>query len=546
MKLLSLAPARTRDPVAVLWGLCVWLATVGNLPLWWRISELPEVSGLRGWAVGAALAGIVTTLLVVFLSGWVWPRWLKPVGVLLLLVSASSSYFMAQYGIVIDSTMLANVAATDVREVRDLLAPGLLGALLLGGALPAWWLWRQPLAPVPWKRAAARQALGALAALLVAVALVWLVFQDLASIMRNHKSLRYMVNPLNSIYAVAQMVGPSKATAGTLQPVAAVVQLRNTPTHPDQAPLFVLVLGETARAANFGLGGYARDTTPLLRQVQSEGGLTYFSDVRSCGTSTQASVPCMFSHLGKADFESDSGRYENLLDVLQRAGLAVLWLDNQSGCKGLCDRVPYVSTTAMACEGDECHDEIMLKTLPAEWAKLPAERRARGTVVVMHQMGSHGPAYYKRTPPEHKAYLPECTTNVLADCDPQALVNTYDNTIRYTDHLLAQTIAWLKQQNRPTALLYVSDHGESLGENGLYLHGMPYRLAPQVQTHVPMLTWLSGPWQAARPAQLSCVNQKAQQALSHDNLFHSVLGLMGVSTQAYRAELDISAGCTGG
>jgi lipid A ethanolaminephosphotransferase len=181
------------------------------------------------------------------------------------------------------------------------------------------------------------------------VALVWLVFQDLASIMRNHKSLRYMVNPLNSIYAVAQMVGPSKATAGTLQPVAAVVQLRNTPTHPDQAPLFVLVLGETARAANFGLGGYARDTTPLLRQVQSEGGLTYFSDVRSCGTSTQASVPCMFSHLGKADFESDSGRYENLLDVLQRAGLAVLWLDNQSGCKGLCDRVPYVSTTAMAC-----------------------------------------------------------------------------------------------------------------------------------------------------------------------------------------------------
>jgi lipid A ethanolaminephosphotransferase len=537
------APVQGRHPVGVLWGLCLWLATVGNLPLWWRLGHLPEVSGVRGWGVGLVLVCLVALLLQVFLSLWVWPRWLKPAATLLLLVSASSSYFMVQYGIVIDSSMLANVAATDVREVRDLLSPGLVGALLLVGVLPAWWLWRQPVRPLPWRQVVLRQGLGALGALLLALALGWLVFQDLASLMRNHKPLRYMVNPLNSLYATAQLIGPAKAHAGPLQPVGVDAHLRHPAATPGQAPLLVLVLGETARAANFGLGGYARDTTPRLHQLQSESGFTYFSNVRSCGTSTQASVPCMFSHLGKRAFESDPGRHENLLDVLHHAGLAVLWLDNQSGCKGLCDRVPTVSTTGMNCAQGECHDDIMLKTLPLAWDKLPADRKARGTVVVMHQMGSHGPAYYKRTPAEHKVFLPECTTNVLADCDPQALINTYDNTLVYTDYLLAQTIAWLKQQQRPTALLYVSDHGESLGENGLYLHGMPYSLAPDVQTQVPMLTWLSAAWQAAWPVQAPCVKTKASQALTHDHLFHSVLGLMGVNTQVYQPTLDITAGC---
>ncbi len=539
------APATGRHPVGVLWGLCLWLATFGNLPLWWRVSQLPEVSGARGWAVGLALGGLVALLLVVFLSLWVWPRWLKPVAALLLLVSASNNYFMAQYGIVIDSSMLANVAATDAREVRDLLSPAMLGTLLFGGVLPAWWLWRQPLRPLPWRHLLLRQVLGALGALVLVLALGWLVFQDLASLMRNHKSLRYMVNPLNSLYATAQLIGPSKANAGPLQAVGDDALLRHRAATPEQAPLLVVVLGETARAANFGLGGYARETTPQLRKLQTESGFAYYHQVQSCGTSTQASVPCMFSHLGKKAFESAGGRHENLLDVLHKAGLAVLWVDNQSGCKGVCDRVPHVSTTALACAEDECHDEIMLKTLPGEWNKLPADRKARGTVVVMHQMGSHGPAYYKRTPAAYKVFMPECTSNVLAECNPQALVNTYDNTLVYTDHLLASTIAWLKQQQRPTALLYVSDHGESLGENGLYLHGMPYSLAPKEQTHVPMLTWLSSSWQAAWPRQAPCMKAKTQQALSHDHLFHSVLGLMGVSTQVYQPALDITAGCPG-
>jgi lipid A ethanolaminephosphotransferase len=329
-----------------------------------------------------------------------------------------------------------------------------------------------------------------------------------------------------------------------------------------RAPLLVLVVGETARAANVSLGGYGhdsgRDTTPALRalqarglapQGQKEGQLHYFSQVTSCGTNTQASVPCMFSHHGKEGHESQSGSFDNLLDVLQRAGLAVLWLDNQSGCKGVCDRVTHINTRehtdARYCTDGECLDEVMLSVLDAQLAALPPQRTAQGVVVVLHQMGSHGPAYHKRSPPAHKAFMPECTSNALPDCSHQELINAYDNSLRYTDHFLSQTVQWLQRQPVQGAMLYVSDHGESLGEHNLYLHGLPYALAPQVQKHVPMVTWLSESVQQRLRLNTTCLSQRTAEPLSHDHLFHSVLGLMDVQTQAYRAELDALAPCRG-
>uniref|UniRef100_UPI0012FE841F phosphoethanolamine transferase n=1 Tax=Macromonas nakdongensis TaxID=1843082 RepID=UPI0012FE841F len=314
----------------------------------------------------------------------------------------------------------------------------------------------------------------------------------------------------------------------------------------DDAPLIVLVVGETARAANFGLGGYARDTTPRLRALAQAGELAYFRNVSSCGTNTQTSVPCMFSGQGRSDYDADLYR-ENLLDVLQRAGLAVLWLDNQSGCKGVCDRVPHASTRERPdpefCPDGECLDEVMLRALPAELERLDPARRARGTVVVLHQMGSHGPAYHLRSPARFKTFGTECTSAALQNCPPEQIVNAYDHSLRYTDHLLASTIDWLRAQPRPSALLYVSDHGESLGEKGLYLHGMPYAMAPTEQTHVPMLFWQSP--QMAQRAGLStdCLRRQADRPLSHDHLFHSMLDLGGVRTQVYRPELDLFQPC---
>ena len=178
---------------------------------------------------------------------------------------------------------------------------------------------------------------------------------------------------------------------------------------------------------------------------------------------------------------------------------------------------------------------------------LPPWRRssARGVVLVMHPMGSHGPAYHKRSPAAFKRFMPECASNVLSDCSTQELVNAFDNTIAYTDHFLASTIAWLKARDKlaDTAMVYVSDHGESLGENNLYLHGLPYAIAPDVQKHVPWITWLSGGFERRSGITMACLRQHADTRLTHDNLFHSILGLIDVRTSAYRRELDMHTVC---
>jgi lipid A ethanolaminephosphotransferase len=166
-------------------------------------------------------------------------------------------------------------------------------------------------------------------------------------------------------------------------------------------------------------------------------------------------------------------------------------------------------------------------------------------LLVLHQMGSHGPAYAKRSPHGRKPFEPECTTNVLQQCENKALINAYDNSIAYTDHVLGQTIGWLKQQAAAYdgAMLYVSDHGESLGEKNLYLHGLPYAVAPIEQKHVPMLLWASPQTLSDLPLQLDCLQAARGNALSHDNLFHTTLGLLGIRAAEYHARLDAFAAC---
>jgi lipid A ethanolaminephosphotransferase len=536
-------------PTALLLILALWLATAGNLPLWRALWKLPETHGLQAAVTLGSLVLVVLAATVLLLGLFLWPRWLKPAGIALLLITASSSYFMSSYGIVIDPSMLTNVVQTDMGEALDLVSWPLVVTLLLGAVLPGIWWWRQPVRRVGGGRLVLQQLGVGLLGLLVAVAMLWISFQDVASLMRNHKTLRYMINPFNTVYAVARVsVGRAAQAQQTLQPVGMDAHLVSPGDSVDTSPLIVLVVGETARAANFGLGGYERDTTPLLKQLQSEGDLVYFSNVSSCGTNTQTSVPCMFSPQGRETFDGGDTHQENLLDVLQRAGLAVLWLDNQSGCKGVCDRVPHTDTRNLnlpdICPEGECFDEAMLRALPGELARLDPERRARGTVVVMHQMGSHGPAYYKRSPPAMKLFQPECTSHALQECPPEQIQNAYDNSLRNTDHLLAETVRWLQTLQRPTALVYVSDHGESLGEKGLYLHGMPYRMAPTEQTHVPMLTWASKPLQQAQGLRLDCLRAQAAQPWSHDNLFHTMLGLARVGTTARDGSLDMLAPCT--
>jgi len=297
--------------------------------------------------------------------------------------------------------------------------------------------------------------------------------------------------------------------------------------------LVILVVGETARADHFSLNGYERDTNPRLRQVN----VFSASNFQACGTSTAVSVPCMFMLDGETKSTLEINKQENLLDVLQRSGVNVLWRDNNSDSKGVASRVQYEDFRSPkinpVCD-TECRDEGMLAGLQQY-----IDLHPRGDIlIVLHQMGNHGPAYYKRYPPAFEKFKPACKESDLSRCSREEIVNAYDNAILYTDHFLAKAIELLKKNDSrfETALFYVSDHGESLGENGIYLHGMPKSIAPEAQLHVPAVMWFGRNFHAVTP---SALREKSKMRFSHDNVFHTILGFFEIESETYRPLKDI-------
>lgn len=489
----------------------------------------------------ASFGVLLVTLFNLLLQALPARALLKPALVLLLMSAAMVSHFAGSYGTIVDRHMIASVLQTDAREVRDLLGVPMLARLLLLGVLPSMLVWRVPLAARSWRRAAALRAGIVVSSIAMLALLLWPSYQDYAFFLREHRELGQMVNPATAMIAVAKFAMDEPRADGPVQEVAGTLT-RMTPAGRGRRPaVIVLVLGETARAANFSLNGYARPTNPELSLLP----VVSFDNVYSCGTSTAESVPCMFSHLGRAEYSAGAARAaENLLDIAQRAGLEVVWIENNAGCKGVCERIRTEQTShgtdPALCPNGECRDEVMLAPLRR------VIREARGdTVVVMHMNGSHGPAYFKRYPRQFRKFTPTCETSRIRSCSPQAIRNTYDNTILYTDHFLAETIATLDAEaaRLDTAMLYVSDHGESLGEASTWLHGLPYRIAPDVQKHVPMIMWASEGYRMRQDLDLDCLRNGRAAPVTHDHLFHSMLGLLGVRTGLYSEELDVAARC---
>ena len=529
----------------------LWLSSVCNAGLWLAVWRLPDLVGFKSVAFMLGFFVFICGLQIAFLSLFAWGKLVKPVLIFVLIYAALGAYFMLSYGVVVDKSMLVNVLQTDLRESKELFSLQLVWVLGLMALLPTVLLWRVKVQSAPFFVQLKHNIVLMLLAIILAVAAVMLTFQSTASVMRNHKELRFMINPLNSVYALGLIVAePFTRAKLATQAIGQDAKTGMSWQTNKKPTLLIVVVGETARAANFSLNGYARDTNPELAQAQ----VANFSNVHSCGTSTAASVPCMFSHLGREAYNKRSANFEGLLPVLKHAGLSVLWRDNNAGCKGVCstepaeyDEMSHLSVADL-CQNQACFDEILLHQLDERAANILNNRKAsqaNGLVIFMHQMGSHGPAYYLRSPQAYKAFLPECVSNNLQDCTQAQVINAYDNTIRYTDHFLAQTIKWLNHHENQydTAMLYVSDHGESLGENNTYLHGLPYLIAPDVQKHVPMVVWLSPQMQAHSGVSMACLQQQKDVALSHDNLFHSVLGLLDIHTTVYREALDLFAPC---
>lgn len=533
----------------------IWLATLGNLALWQELTRLPEMNDLRAVWFGVSFALLIAALISMSLSVLCWRWTLKPVISVFLIAAALGAYFMLSYGVVIDSTMIVNVLQTDLRESRDLISGKMILTLAVFALLPMGLLWRTKV-----KRLSVLHQIGHstfLFACGIALALVAVLpnYQNFASTMRNNIQLRFLINPLNSFYALGDvLIEPIQNNATSVVPLGLDVKLGPSHSVQPKAPLLILVVGETARSGNFSINGYEKNTTPNLSQLQKNtdntGVLTSFNNVWACGTSTATALPCMFSHLDRLAYQDSKENLENLVDVLQRAGMAVIWLENQSGCKGVCDRIYRASTGKLTdptyCATGECFDEIMLHKLSERFNEFSQDKLEKGIVVIMHQMGSHGPAYYKRAPEAIKKFKPECSTNVLQDCTRDQVTNAYDNTILYNDYFLNLVVKFLKDKEPhvQTAMIYVADHGESLGENNVYLHGLPYAIAPDVQKKVPWINWLSNDFLQRNGINSKCLALKKDSRLSHDNYFHSVLGLLDIKTAVYKPELDVYATCS--
>ncbi|WP_339674119.1 phosphoethanolamine--lipid A transferase [Dasania marina] len=462
----------------------------------------------------------ILVLFIAVLSLLLPVRWVCS---LFLLTAAVAGFYMDRFGITFDDVMLQNIVETDVSEAADLFSYGLILYVLVLGVFPVIGLWLLKFTPSLWWREL-RYGLQTALVSIFAMVLCIVSFSDVYAVFSHeHKNLRYYSNPSYAIYSLGKFIASYSKTV-------TVTEIKTTSPNADIADtdtgheLIIMVVGETARRDRFSLNGYARNTNP---ELSKESRLVSYSHISACGTSTAVSVPCMFSMLDRDDYSrSAASGMENVLDVLARVGVNVLWRDNNSGSKGVADRIPFEDFSDKArnpvCDV-ECRDVGMLQGLQEY-----IDAQNGDILIVLHQMGNHGPAYYKRYPAEFERFTPACHSAELGQCSDEEINNAYDNAILYTDYFLAKAIALLKANtpNYETALLYVSDHGESLGENGLYLHGMPYLIAPAEQIEVPVIAWVG----ESSDVDISSALELKDVSNSHDAVCHALLDLFEVDS----------------
>ncbi|MCU0816692.1 MAG: sulfatase-like hydrolase/transferase [Cypionkella sp.] len=482
-----------------------YVLVVLNTGFWQRVAEVFPASPVQPVLFGAAIYGL-TLLLLELLGPW---RLQRPVAAGLILISASAHYFEQNFGVLIDREMVRNVMETTVTESQHLVTLSAVFWIGLTGVLPAALVfWPRVRRFGPWHHLW-RWPLGVALTFGLLVGGLFSDFKAFSAALRERHDLMAAYQPGGTLHAVVRYGREQwKSADPVAQPLGRDAKAGPFLAAAEKPVLLVVFAGETARAQNWGLNGYQRDTTPGLAARE----VINFPDVTACGTSTAVSLPCMFSRLSAADY-SRAGFLgeENLLDVLGHAGFQVEWHDNNTGDQRIATRTGWTQVEA---------------------------------TLVLHMIGSHGPAYHLRYPPERAPFQPECQTAVFADCTPAQIVNSYDNTILETDHVLSQAIDLLATSDRVLpGLIFLSDHGESLGEDGLYLHAAPKFMAPDVQTKVPMVMWLAPSFAGSLGLETSCLRTAAKSAISHDNLFHTVLGLLDIETGARDSALDLATPC---
>ncbi|MGW8908292.1 phosphoethanolamine transferase [Brucella cytisi] len=516
----------------------LYIAGMFNQTFWQRVVSYFNSAPAPIMAVWFIVAGLLISLTTTFSIKYL----IKPVLILLIVSGSAASWFTDQFGTIIDSDMIANAVQTTGAEAGNLLSRGFILHLLLTGLLPSLIICWVKVSHRPFLKKALYNLALIIPCLAIAIVAFWGTSRTLISTVREHHDLLRVINPVVPIgsavkYALKETLArPLQFHAAGLD--ARIVSVEVT----DRPRITIVVAGETARADNFSLQGYDRITNPELQKRD----IIYFKNTTSCGTATAQSLPCMFSPLRRKDFSVEkAAATSSLPDILATAGVRTEWWDNNTGSKGVADRIKtqsfYEGNDPRFCIDGECQDDIMLEKLD-DWL----DRTKRDSVLFIHQLGSHGPAYFKRYPEAFRRFKPDCRGLDYSKCSADEVQNAYDNTILYTDHFLSAIIDKLQARSSKmdVALLYMSDHGESLGENGIYLHGLPYSLAPSQQVHIPFVLWFSPQFANSMHVDVSCIRQGASfQVYSHDNLFPSLLSMMNIDTSVKDESLDMFRGC---
>jgi len=513
----------------------LYFAVVFNYPINEKIYQLSQGQEVFLFLTPALL----TCAFIIIFSFIAFPYVFKGIVVVLTITSAMAFYAALQYNTMFDYAMIENIFETNVDEASSYLSSASIGYLIVFGLIPSILLLKVNIVRhASWLKELFHRAI------LMSVAIVGLLlisvfyFKDYASIGRNNSYLNKMINPADAFNTVKYI--KNEYLTAPLEYITIGEDAVVTPAKNGKPTLMVILVGETARAQNSAYNGYERETNPYTKDL----GLITFQNVTSCGTATAHSLPCMFSNMTRTSYNKDrANNQDNALDVLTHAGVKAVWIDNDGGDKAVAKNIEKEMITdhseSNLCNGSSCYDEILLKGLDKRIAETQGNQ-----VYALHMIGSHGPTYWKRYPKDMAVFGPACNRSDIENCSDAEITNVYDNTLVYTDYVIAQTVKKLQSYSDKynVVMLYISDHGESLGENGLYLHGAPYMMAPKEQTHVPWYIWMSDDYANQKGIDKAAViDNSATGDYSHDNLFHTILGLYGVTTKAKDNALDIMA-----
>jgi lipid A ethanolaminephosphotransferase len=428
--------------------------------------------------------------------------------ILFFIISSIAVYFINTYNVIIDKTMIGNILNTRYEESSSFFSSGLIMYLILFGIIPVIFIIKVKIIKVTVKKFLINFSL----TLLFILSLVYLNSSNWLWIDKNSTKLGALAMPWS------YMVNTSRYYIHKNQENKKEILLPNATIKDSEKSIAVLVIGESARSENFSLYGYEKPTNPLLSKIEN----VYSFNASSCATYTTAGVKCILEH------KNTSKLYEILPNYLYRNNVEVIWRTTNWGEPPIhIKNIFNKNDLKKGCDGEECnYDEILLNGLKEQ---ISASKKDK-ILIILHTSTSHGPTYNKKYPPKFEKFKPVCESVELGKCTPEELMNAYDNTIVYTDYILSSLINTLKQlKEYNSTMLFVSDHGESLGENNLYMHGIPASIAPKEQLEIPFIVWLSDNSKKLKP----------NETLSQNHVFHSVLNFLAIESPIYDENMNI-------